>query len=195
MNKSHKLKAATRLLEIQADPAYLNEWLAILAKPNEEFEEVNEEPIVIFRLNGEWLALSAYEFKEIIPCKKIHAIPHRSNKTILGLVNIRGQLRLCVSMHHLLGVSESSAASSSPQSQERLPRMVCIHKGEQKWVFPADEVYGIYRLNLEQKYNVPITVSKSTANYLEGMFELQDKIVGLINKEVLFESLLRSCHG
>jgi len=195
MSKSHKLKAATRLLEIQADPAYLDEWLEILAEPNEEFEEVNEEPIVIFRLNKEWLALSAYALKEIIPCRKIHAIPHRSNKTILGVVNIRGQLRLCVSMHHLLGVSESPIDSSTLHYQEKYPRMVCIHKGEQTWGFHADEVYGIYRLNLEEKYNVPITVSKSTANYLDGMFQLQDKIIGLVNKEVLFESLMRSCRG
>lgn len=191
----NNFKAATRLLETQADPVYLNEWLAILAQPNEEFEDLAEEPVVVFRLHGEWLALSAYNFKEIIPYKKVHGIPHRSNKTILGFVNIRGQLSLCISMHHLLGASQCVIPAHAPQHKEKLLRMACIHTGEQKWVFPADEIYGIYRLNCEQKYNVPITVSKSTANYLEGMFQIEDKIVGLINKEVLFESLMRNYRG
>lgn len=195
METNHKLKAATKLLEIPADPAYLNEWSSILEKPSEEFEEVQEEPIVVFRLKGEWLGLSAYVFREIIPFKKIHTIPHKSNQTLLGLVNLRGQLKLCVSMHHMLSINNSGAYDLSKDTQTNFPRMVCIYKNKQQWVFPADEVYGIYRLNLEEKHNVPITVSKSTANYLEGMFQIEEKIVGLINKDVLLENLIRSCRG
>ena len=51
--------------------------------------------------------------------RPVHRIPHRSNDVLIGLVNLRGQLQLCVSLHGLLGVE---VAGASPHARRIEPR-------------------------------------------------------------------------
>ena len=58
----------------------------------------------IFRLGREWLALPTHVCQEMAEMRPIHTLPHRSGPVLLGLVNIRGSIRLCVSLRELLGL-------------------------------------------------------------------------------------------
>lgn len=91
--------------------------------------------VVIFRLHKEWLALKASIFKEVTELAVVRTLPHRSNETFLGLVNIRGELQLCISLHHLLGLEIGSetgsefaakigAKSISPNSSKNIPKNI-----------------------------------------------------------------------
>ncbi len=70
--------------------------------------------------------------------------------------------------------------------------MVAIIREEELWVFPVDEIDGIYNWNLQNIENVPANISKSKANYIRGMMKMDSKSIGLLDEELIFASLKRS---
>jgi chemotaxis-related protein WspD len=72
--------------------------------------------LVLFRLGSEWLALPTTAFQEVAPQRPIHTLPHRQRGLVLGLVNIRGELLICVSVARLLGL-EPAARPSHPETR------------------------------------------------------------------------------
>ena len=65
--------------------------------------------VLIFRLGVEWLAFRTQTIAEVTNPRPVHRVPHRSNEIFVGLVNLQGQVQLCVSLHGLLGVPAPSA--------------------------------------------------------------------------------------
>jgi chemotaxis-related protein WspD len=59
---------------------------------------------VLFRLANEWLALPTSVFQEVAALRTTHSLPHRHGGLLLGLVNERGELLICVSAARLLGI-------------------------------------------------------------------------------------------
>ena len=188
--KCRGIKAALRLLERKPDEAYLSNWTEVLAQPKTPLEK-RGMTVIIFRLNMEWLAISSTVFCEVIHYKKIHRIPHRTNAILMGLVNYQGMLKLCVNMHNFLTI-ESEKTVQPLCSKKKFPRMVSIEKEQEQWIFPVDEVHGIFHLDSNHLQNVPVTVKKSKASYLGGMIEWNDISVGYIDEEQLFFGLKRS---
>ena len=43
--------------------------------------------------------------------RPVHRVPHRSNSVLTGLVNLQGQVQLCISLHGLLGVTAPVSSS------------------------------------------------------------------------------------
>ena len=62
---------------------------------------------LLFRINAEWLALPTQAFQEVAEHRLVHSLPHRRQGIVLGLVNIRGELLICVSLGHLLGLERT----------------------------------------------------------------------------------------
>ena len=69
--------------------------------------------VLIFRLGEEWLAFRTQAIAEVTTPRPVHRVPHRSNQVFVGLVNLQGQVQLCVSLHGLLGVSAPSDAGAA----------------------------------------------------------------------------------
>ena len=100
--------------------------------------------------------------------RPVHRIPHRSNDILIGLVNLRGQLQLCISLHGLLGVdvldaslphppcpislsrkrAEVKEATDAGSSTAQGSRLVVLRDRERSetWIFAAEEVLGVHRL-------------------------------------------------
>jgi chemotaxis-related protein WspD len=185
--------AGRSLLERQAPVDYLNDWTNLLEQGKENganslLASTLRISVGLFRLGGEWLALPARLFKEIVPRSIIHTLPHRSNTIFLGLVNIRGEIQLCISLQAFLGLKtlETSNQQISPMVYERL---VVIDQQGSRWVFPVDEVYGIHRLHPDDLENVPATVSKVPETYTKGVIHWQNQTVSYLDEELLFYSL------
>ena len=68
----------------------------------------NAISVLIFRLGEEWLAFRTQAVAEVTTPRPMHRVPHRSNQILGGLVNLQGQVQLCVSLHGLLGVAIAS---------------------------------------------------------------------------------------
>ena len=177
------------LLDRPPEEDYIEEWTSLLASRKED-EDKKEISVVIFRLGSEWLALTTVTFAEVAQERPIHRIPHRSSRLLLGIVNLRGQLTLCVDMKNILEIEEEKL----PVKKEGkiYKRMVAIQKGKNRWIFPVDEVYGVYHCDINRVENVPVTAAKSKVNYMKGIIEWNHHRVGYLDDELLFLNLDRS---
>ncbi|MFM9961437.1 MAG: chemotaxis protein CheW [Planctomycetaceae bacterium] len=102
--------AGQRLFEREPPAVYLAEWTKRLAEP-EVVAERDTISVLIFRVGEEWLAFDIGLLVEIAEPRPIHTLPQRSNEILAGLVNIRGELELCVSLGGLLGIEPNALAS------------------------------------------------------------------------------------
>ncbi len=189
--------AGRSLLEREAPPEYLQEWTDILSESSTQETEVGEGTLVratdtlsviIFRLGNERLALPVNILQEVTPLYTIHTVPHRRNSVFLGLINIRGETLLCISIRDLLGlepVTESVDFSNSINPQ----RMIVAGKNENKWVFPVDEVHGTYRFHINEFKDAPVVISKASEAYTKGVVTWQGKKINFLDSELLFYTL------
>jgi chemotaxis-related protein WspD len=102
--------AGRRFLDAPTPPGYLDEWTERLAAPAEE-AAADLEGVLVFRLADEWLALSVHALVEVTTPRPVHRVPHRGG-LLAGLVNVRGELCLCVHLARLLGVEQKAAEPS-----------------------------------------------------------------------------------
>lgn len=169
------------------DNSYFQDWSDHLSQ-RQTLQTGKTQSMVIFRLGAEWLGLKANLFKEVVPLTKVHSIPHRSNALLQGLVNIRGELQLCVSLHHFLGIQ----AIANPQKNRIVyERLVVISKDHNTWVFPVDEMHGIYTLSTDELQDLPSTVAKAANTYTQHILPWQSYEVSYLDDELLFYTLSR----
>jgi chemotaxis-related protein WspD len=177
------------LLERELPEEYLSEWTQVFAAKKED-KLLGTIAVVIFRLKKEWLALPAQLFAEIVKIERAHRIPHRNNKILMGVVNIHGDIQLCVSLTQLLGIEANY--DKTKENRRAYKRMMVVNRDGERWVFLVDEIEGIYRVHPNILQNVPVTVSKSNSAFTKGIFKWQDKYVALLDEELLLYKLTRS---
>jgi chemotaxis-related protein WspD len=188
--KDKGTEAALRLLERTPDPDYLDSWTELLGRPKKTPDKSGVS-VIVFRLGNDWLAIETHVFSEVLSYKNIHRIPHRTNATLMGLVNYQGTLKLCLNMHHFLSIVEEDDENIK-KLQGKFQRMVSIEHNHEQWIFPVDEVHGIFRVDHDQIKKPPVNLSKSKVNYLRGMIEWHGKHVAYIDYELLFYGLRRN---
>jgi len=189
------------LLERVAPFDYLNEWTAVLAETQEQPSRAFAEQVgfrigravdtfsaIIFRLSNELFALPVRVLQEVTYLCVIHTLPHRSNHLLLGLVNIRGEILLCASLGHLLGLETST---NPPSTRMNRHRMLVVGQKDSKWVFPVDEVHRINRFHLNELKAAPVVVSKANETYTQGVIEWQNEKVNYLDAELLLDTLAR----
>jgi chemotaxis-related protein WspD len=184
------LRAGRDLLERDLPSGHLNEWTDVLAKEI-PVEAPGELSVIIFRLGKEWLALPTRFVKEVRETSIVQTIPHRSNDILLGLVNIQGEIQLCVSVSDLLGLEKEDVPEQDMKRRANR-RLIVVEKETDRWVFPVDEVHGIYRMHPHDLQKVPVTVAKAPFPYTRGIIHLQGKSVGRLDEDSLFDALNRS---
>ncbi len=176
------------LLEREPPADYLREWTQALAEEKDEDQTEDALSVLIFRLGREWLALPTHVCQEVAEMRPIHILPHRSGPVLLGLVNIRGQIRLCVSLRELLGLEP--ADDSGRTTHHKNPRcLVVIARDRDHWVLLVDEIYGVQRFHHSAVRDAPVTVAKATPGLTQGVIAWQEKGVGYLDDELLFLAL------
>jgi chemotaxis-related protein WspD len=144
--------AARAFFDREPPEGYLASWTHTLASPEESIDR-DRASIAIFRLHDEWLGMNISSLVEVTTPKPVHRIPHRGNDVLQGLVNIRGQLRLFVSLYGLLGIDVPNAwwrdAADAAGSAAK-GRFIVYQAGAESWVFPADETAGVFRISRSQ---------------------------------------------
>ncbi len=186
-------KAGRSLLErplsnLSATADYLQDWTDLLTHAKESDASTDTLSLFIFRLGVEWLALPPTTCKEVTEDCPIHTIPHRSNHILAGIVNIRGEIQLCIHLHHLLDI-ETISNDRAASSHQAYRRMVVAEKNGCTWVFAADEIHGIHRATTDDLRNVPTTITKSQATYTKGIIKWHDQNVAYLDEELLFYTL------
>jgi len=182
-------QAGRNLLERALPEAYKNEWGDILLKKKGK-EPVGAIAVVVFRIASEWMALPAGLFAEIIEDVGIHTLPHRKTPILLGLVNVHGEIQLCVSLKHLMNLEDATVKKRASEKAKK--RLMVVSKDGEQWVFPVNEIHGIHHFNPGLLQNVPVTIAKSKSTFTEGIFKWDEKHVALLDDELLFYTLKRS---
>ena len=180
--------AGVQLLNRPLPPAYRQEWTEHFSRKKKTAAPARISA-VLFRIESEWLALPTPAFQEVAERRRIHSLPHRRSGLVLGLVNIRGELMICVSLSRLLGLEKQGRVAPRRGLFERL--LVVNWEGS-RLAFPVEEVHGILRFDAQELKEPPATVTKSSVSYTQGILPWQGRAVGFLKVEVLFPTLDRS---
>jgi chemotaxis-related protein WspD len=145
--------------------------------------------LLTFLIGSEAFALETRSFVEVTEARKVHRIPHRTSHVFAGMVNIHGQLELCVS---LAGLLETDPAAPDPNA-ERHARMVVVEDVRgRRWVFRADAVVGVELVQRRALGSPPSTLARKSQNLVKQVFEQGGRHVALLDAEALFSALDRS---
>ncbi len=180
-------EAGRRILQRAIEPGYREEWTRVLAE-NKRSAASNTESVVIFRLGDEWLAIPSRHVNEITSSKPIRRLPHMMRNTVKGLVNIRGELQVCISLGGLLGL-EKGEMPRRFGSVGISDRMIHISDEGNQYVFPVTEVHGLHRHHTSELQPVPATVGKSKATYTKGVLAWNGEHVACLDAELMFYTL------
>jgi len=211
--------AAAQLLDRPVLPQWRDEWTEHYAR-EKKLTTPARTSVVIFRIGPEWLALPTPAFQEVAERRVIHTLPRRRSvqNLVLGLVNIRGELLICVALGPLLGPWGSRHRDRDPSGPGDYPTgrglearkatgwsrmksnldlrlserlLVTIWDG-QRLVFPVDEVQGIRRVQHDELRDPPATLVLSGRSCMSGIFAWRNHTVGLLDADVLFATLNRN---
>ncbi len=179
--------AARSFFDRPAPEGYLAEWAELVGRPVES-GSVDDAGLLVFRLGVEWLAMALGVVSEVTTLRPVHRVPHRTNRVFSGLVALRGQLQLCVSMHGLLNVEPPDPSEGPPPN----PRLVVIRKDGDIWAFPTEEVAGVQRVPRERLQKVPSTIANPAGSFGRAVFAWGgDRSVDVLDEARVFAALRR----
>ncbi|MCU0571324.1 MAG: chemotaxis protein CheW [Oculatellaceae cyanobacterium Prado106] len=141
---------------------------------------------MVFRLATEWFALSTAVFQEVTHPSTVRKIPHRTNQILQGVVNVRGELQLCVSLTDLLNLQIDSGNSDKSLTN---PRFLVIEQERDRWVFPVDEVDGIHHFSQDQLEVSPAAIAQTAEAYTKGVLNWQGRSISVLDEALLFYRL------
>jgi chemotaxis-related protein WspD len=172
-----------RLLDRPASPDYIESWTSILAEEKTTAQGITV-PHLVFRVGQAWLAFPATSLREITEPGVVRSVPHRPREILLGLANVRGELHPCASLHKLFG--EETAAHPP-----RTARFLVARRAGEDWVFPVDQIEGMFDVAEQDIEPLPITLTNVDVVYTQGLFHSGEKTVAIIDEDLLFSALLR----
>ena len=183
--------AAAVLLDREAPAGYLDERSLHFAQQRQDLAR-RTRSVALFRLGAEWLALPSAAVVEVASQRSVHSLPHRRGGSVLGLVNIRGELLICVSLAKSLGLDPVDDGPRTDTPGSAYPRLLVIRVDSGRLVVPVDEMHGIHRFDPEQLRALPVTVQKSTMRHATAMLEWNGRSVGLLDERLVTHTLNRS---
>ena len=181
--------AARKLLDAPPPSDYSRVWADHFARPIAPFE-TDSHSVMIFRMGMEWLAVPTSSCVEVVSSRPIHSLPHRRSGAVLGVVNIRGALLVCISLAQILQVAVDDA------QQKSAPRMLTQRLLVLRWtdaaaVVPVDEVHGVLRISPKDLQPAPATLTGAHPTYTKAVVRWGERSVGLLNDELLGYMLAR----
>jgi chemotaxis-related protein WspD len=181
--------AGRKLLECEAPAGYMEQWAEFCSV---EQNEINTQAgsVILFRIGDEWLGLETRLLDEVMSMRSIHSVPHRKSPILKGLVNVRGELQLCISIGRLLNITRGEIPGGGVVKGVYERMVVTSYQGI-RFVFPVSEVRGVYRFDLGEMKEAPATAMNCSVHYLKGMLIWESNHVGIIDQELLFPALER----
>jgi chemotaxis-related protein WspD len=179
--------AAARLLDGELPDGYVDERTSHYAGIERNAARATGA-FTLFRIGAEWLCLPAPAVSEIASMRTIHKLPHRA-QVVLGVVNVRGELLVCLSLARLLGVE----AAPAPPAGEALvyPRLVVLASDQGRLVFPVDEMHGIERFAPDALQEVPASIGKAAASFVSAMLPWGERSVGCLDAGLVLSGFQR----
>lgn len=185
--------AANTLFDRPALIDYTREWTELLASPRPGKPELTP-PLLVFRLRAEWLAIEVQHVKEVTELRSVHRVPHRQSNILAGLVNIRGELHNTVHFAELLGIEAQTGPADDNGAAARTTanRMILLDSGLERWVFAAEQVWGVMRVERTRLAEPPVSITKARQHFSKSVFEWEARSVAWLDAALIFSALDRS---
>ncbi len=183
--------AAVQLLDRDLAAADIEQAAHLLARPRVA-ERYGTRSATVFRLGAEWLAVPTLLVQEVVEARPAHSLPHRGGHVLRGLVNVRGELLVCVALDRMLGIDPAAASVRRDQRALARERLVVLKRGPERFAFPAAEVHGAHRFHPDDLRPVPSTLALATAKYTRAVLPWDNGGIGLLDEDLLFHTLNRS---
>lgn len=180
--------AGRAVLERSIPDEYENNWAKIYSESKKE-KISGTESITIFRLGNEWLALPTNIIEEITNISAIHSLPHNRSTILKGLMNLRGQMNICVSLGQLLGIEQPHEHTTNTARNRIYERMIAVYHNKSRYVFLVSEVKSTYRIAPGELKEPPSTLSHAKGTFTKGILSWEEKDVACLDAELLFYTL------
>ncbi len=125
----------------------------------------------------------------------MHTLPHRRGRSRSGLVGVRGEIIVHVSLADLL---EIDAADPPPEPGRRdvgrtqaktASRLLVTTGSEGRLAFTVNEIGGVRQYDPAELRAPPSTLERAKIMYTHAMLEHAGRIVGLLDAERVFHAL------
>ena len=176
--------SVSQLLDREVSKDDLHEWTAQVAAAK-SVVEAGTKSVLIFRLGTELLALPTGLFQEVGEQSILRSLPRHRGGILNGVVNVRGELLLCVSLEALLRLGTPAFADKG----NSLGRLLICNPSGGRLAFPVSEVYGVHRYCPGDLRDAPATLARAAGIYITGVLPWKDKTVGCLDDELLFYAL------
>jgi chemotaxis-related protein WspD len=171
--------AASRFLDRDLPPGHIEDWTRHFAAPA-AVEAAGTRSAFVFRVGSDWLALPAGAIDEVAEPRAVHTVPHRTG-IVLGIVNVRGELLVCVSLARLLGIGQDAEGAGR--------RLLVLRSNGRRVVCPVDEAHGGCRHTASDLTPPPATVAGAV--YTRAMLAWGDRTAGYLDDGLIAEALDR----
>ncbi len=179
--------AGRRLLNRNVPQGYLEEYGKRLSAPiTEKSGAVNSS--IIFRIDDNWVALPTTMLESVLETSGIHSLPHSKNQVILGVVNVAGELMVCVSLQRLIGRPDLDSDNEDVRDRG-FRRKIVITADHCQWVFPVDEVLGMHRFTAGDAEKSQHYSGIIDNKYVKGIVNWQQKPVIHLDEDRLARTL------
>jgi chemotaxis-related protein WspD len=169
-----------RLLDRPSPDDYIEEWTTRIAMPKAR-QQAATDSIFIVRIAAEWFGLASRFVDELGGIGRIHRIPHRRSGTLLGVVNVRGQLVVCVSLLEALHLAHDSSSYKN---------LVVLKDGQLRLGIAVHEVFGIHRYPSGDIQRIAST--QSERRYTSGIVVANNTQVACLDTPSLLAALRKS---
>jgi chemotaxis-related protein WspD len=114
---------------------------------------------------------------EVLNCSSVHTLPNRRNASVLGLVNVRGELLVCLSLAGLLGAPRAAKSSTR--------RLVVVGGNGAPMALEVDEAHGIHRFNRRELAALPDTLATASSRLTCATLRWKDHTIGVVDQRAL----------
>ena len=142
-------------------------------------KEITERSFAVFAVGKEWFAVDLDSTLEILHTFEIVTVPHLP-ETFSGVTNLRGESVPIVDMQKLLRAEAETAATKT---------CLVMMLGATKIGFLIDSDVEIVSAVQGKLYPLPDCYSKDEAKFLEAIFWLSDRFVGILRPAQALEVL------
>ena len=162
--------AAAALLDGAIPGGYLEECTAHVAAPKQPLASAAFS-LLVFRINAEWFALPMSVLDEVVERRPIRTLPHARSPFVKGIVNIGGQLLVCVSLTRLLELPGRTEQEKTMQTI--FERLLVITAPGGRLAIPVSEVAGPARCQADDLRATPATIEHSPAHFTLAVWPWQ----------------------
>lgn len=181
-------EAGRAVLERKLPDEYETSWAKVYSESKKE-KISGTESITIFRLGNEWLALPTAIIEEVSDISEVHSLPHQRTPILRGLMNLRGQMSICVSLGQLLEIEKYEELEIRDARNRTYERMIAVNYNESSFVFLVSEVKSTYRFRPDELKEPPSTLSHTKGTFTKGILSWKDKKIAYLDAELLFYTL------